>query len=776
MTVAAEHRYIRGRRCPICGGADGDARGAGRRCFGFLSADGLYAHCSRDEMAGPIEKSAHSDTYGHRLAGSCKCGHAHAMPLEKRAPRAVDIGQVVAEYNYHDESGVLLYQVVRYGPVKKFRQRRPDGAGGWIWKLDPEDGPRLRRVLYRLDRVLKADPEVIIWQCEGEKDVHAMESLGFVATCNPGGAGKWHLVADCAKKALKGRHVVVIADGDDKGRDHAADVAKRLQGIAASVRVIDPVRGHDAASWIEQGGTAQEFLAAATAPSPPIVAIATSNKPRIEIGTDRKRVIDQAQDALRAYGGIYVRGRSLVHAVSDDAPECLQMPKDATFIGELGDFRLTEMMSTSADWRKLDNRKRPPDWVPAHPPDWAAKTLRQRQTWPFPKLDGISTMPVVCHDGSLHDQPGYDARSRMIYEPDGAVWPRIPEPPTRAQAVAAYAELVEPFCDFKWLSPSDEAATVALILSLISRPAIDGPVPAFQSESTTPGAGKGLLIDACSMIAIGREAAKMAQCDDAEMRKSLLPIAIASPPLVLIDNIEGAFGSKSLAMALTTGVLLQRMLGLSEDRMVALRSVFCFSGNNIQLVGDLGRRVVPINQDPRMEHPEDRTGFRYDPLIPYLQSQRPRLASAALTILRAYVVAGRPPHGKPAKGSFAAWDRLVRGAVIWVSCHDPCGGVDRIREASDMDRERLRALIGAWLTAFRDQAVTTGDLLEHARMAPELHAAIEEYAIPDVEMNATRLGQTLAKVRGRIVGDRSIEHAGGTAHGGARRWVVRGPE
>lgn len=157
-------------------------------------------------------------------------------------------------------------------------------------------------------------------------------------------------------------------------------------------------------------------------------------------------------------------------------------------------------------------------------------------------------------------------------------------------------------------------------------------------------------------------------------------------------------------------------------------------------------------------------------------SQRSRLASAALTILRAYVVAGRPSHGKPAKGSFEAWDRLVRGAVIWASCHDPCGGVDRIRKDGDLDRDRLRALTGAWWETFGDRDVTVVDLLARAPMAPELHTAIEAYAMPDVEMNATRLGQTLAKVRGRIVGDRSIEHAGGTAHGGARRWVVRGPE
>jgi P4 family phage/plasmid primase-like protien len=186
------------------------------------------------------------------------------MPIAS-APRSVDIGTIVATYDYHDESGALVYQVVRYAP-KAFRQRRPDGTGGWIWSLDSKgsDGKpvRMRRVLYRLGQLTKADPDQLVWIVEGEKDVHAMESLGFVATCNPGGAGKWSMVADCAKKALKGRHVVVMSDGDDKGKDHAADVAKRLQGIAASVRVIDPVRGHDAASWIELGGTGEEFLGA----------------------------------------------------------------------------------------------------------------------------------------------------------------------------------------------------------------------------------------------------------------------------------------------------------------------------------------------------------------------------------------------------------------------------------------------------------------------------------------------------------------------------------
>ena len=49
-----------------------------------------------------------------------------------------------------DERGALLFEVVRFAG-KSFRQHRPDGAGGWIWKVGD-----VRRVLYRLPEVVKA--------------------------------------------------------------------------------------------------------------------------------------------------------------------------------------------------------------------------------------------------------------------------------------------------------------------------------------------------------------------------------------------------------------------------------------------------------------------------------------------------------------------------------------------------------------------------------------------------------------------------------------------
>jgi hypothetical protein len=165
---------------------------------------------------------------------------------------------IVATYDYRDESGKLLFQVCRKQP-KDFRQRTSDGAGGWTWTTKG-----VRRVLYRLPETLAAMVRgEVIHVAEGEKDVAALVEKGVAATCNPGGAGKWRAEYTAT---LKGASVVIVADKDGPGRKHAADVAGKLQGVAASVRVVElpdtggkPIK--DAADFFAAGGTAAQFKA-----------------------------------------------------------------------------------------------------------------------------------------------------------------------------------------------------------------------------------------------------------------------------------------------------------------------------------------------------------------------------------------------------------------------------------------------------------------------------------------------------------------------------------
>ena len=170
--------------------------------------------------------------------------------------------RIVETYDYTDEAGLRLFQAVRFDP-KDFKQRHYDPAhpkakrDGWVWSLKG-----VRRVLYRLPRVLEAaGAGKVVFVVEGEKDVDALERLGLVATCNPMGAGKW--LAEYAEY-LRGAHAVVIPDNDKAGRHHVAEVARSLHGKARSVRVVElpglPERG-DVSDWLAAGGILDELKA-----------------------------------------------------------------------------------------------------------------------------------------------------------------------------------------------------------------------------------------------------------------------------------------------------------------------------------------------------------------------------------------------------------------------------------------------------------------------------------------------------------------------------------
>lgn len=161
--------------------------------------------------------------------------------------------EIVATYDYRDERGELLYQVVRFDP-KGFRQRRPKPGGGWEYSVK---GTRL--VLYHLREVLAADPSGNVLIVEGEKDADRAAGMGMVATTCAMGAKKWRPEYN---EHFQGRKVVIVPDNDQPGRDHANQVARALCGIAGSIKLVElpgvPEKG-DFSDWIDQGGTKEKL-------------------------------------------------------------------------------------------------------------------------------------------------------------------------------------------------------------------------------------------------------------------------------------------------------------------------------------------------------------------------------------------------------------------------------------------------------------------------------------------------------------------------------------
>lgn len=189
----------------------------------------------------------------------CHACNEHGS-LSRLATRlGVEIGgseEPEAVYDYRDEGGELLFQVVRRSG-KRFTQRRPGPAGDWIWNLKG-----VRRVLYRFPELIQRMEETVYF-VEGEKDADALTKLGLLATTSPSGAGKWR---EDYRVALESRDVVILPDNDKLGKRHAQQVAASLHEVAKRLRILSlpdlPDKG-DVSDWLANGGSAEKLRALA---------------------------------------------------------------------------------------------------------------------------------------------------------------------------------------------------------------------------------------------------------------------------------------------------------------------------------------------------------------------------------------------------------------------------------------------------------------------------------------------------------------------------------
>jgi hypothetical protein len=157
----------------------------------------------------------------------------------------------VAEYDYVDATGKLLFQKIRYvdqDGKKTFRQRRQLEDGSWSYSLG--DTPK---VLYNLPAVAAAvAARTPVYVVEGEKDAETLMSRGLVATTMPGGAGpgKW---LPLHTETLAGGLIEVIADNDEAGKMHAANVYKALQEAGCDVAVWVSEKVKDITEHLDAG-------------------------------------------------------------------------------------------------------------------------------------------------------------------------------------------------------------------------------------------------------------------------------------------------------------------------------------------------------------------------------------------------------------------------------------------------------------------------------------------------------------------------------------------
>lgn len=300
------------------------------------------------------------------------------------------------------------------------------------------------------------------------------------------------------------------------------------------------------------------------------------------------------------------------------------------------------------------------------PPTMLKQVLELGQRRELRPLVAIVNAPTLRPDGTVLDTLGYDEETGLLLDTDDVLVP-VPDAPTPEQLVAALAELWEPIAGFPYAGDDDRAVALAAMLTAVVSAALPN-CPAFAFDAPAQGTGKTLLARTVGALCAGRHVAAwppVDRRDDSETRKRITTAVVNGDRFLLWDNIVGQFDSPSVAALLTSPIWADRILGVSAKVHTEPRMLVAFTGNNLAFTGDVPRRVLKCRIDSGAEAPHMRK-FSFDPPSLVL-ARRQNFVSAALTLLRGYVVAGRPVLSDKPLGSFEDWDRLVRQAVLWIA-------------------------------------------------------------------------------------------------------------
>lgn len=408
----------------------------------------------------------------------------------------------------------------------------------------------------------------------------------------------------------------------------------------------------------------------------------------VEITTDEASVNLAVVSALAKHPSLYQKGGVLVLVGEDDEgrPVIRPAPKAVVrhYISQVATF-VQEVESKDAVVRK-DAK------TPSHAVDYA----HDAGEWQgVRRLDSISSSPVILPSGEIVTADGYEPTTRTYVMLAAGLMVDVPERPTLADAQAAAGRLMDLVAEFPFAGEAHKSAWLAGLLTPLATTLYHGPAPMFVFDANSPGVGKGKLADIIGAVLTGGDLGITPyKGNDEEMAKEITTIALEGRKTVLFDNVAGKLGCPSLELALTTVRCRNRLLGVNKAFDGPLRTVWYATSNNAVIDSDMFRRVQLIRLVTQLEKPHERCGFRHEDIVRHVREHRGEYLSAAITILKGWVVAGRPQVKLPNFGSYEAWSGVVRQAIVWAGLEDP-------REShAEMITAREESL--SWVSAILD--------------------------------------------------------------------------
>ncbi len=407
-------------------------------------------------------------------------------------------------------------------------------------------------------------------------------------------------------------------------------------------------------------------------------------------------------------------------------------------------------------------------WIePAMLPDRVARLyLALKGKWGLPRLEGISTAPLLTDDGGIRSAEGYDAASGLWCARVPAV--SVPERPSKAEATEALHTLRRAFRTFAFADAPrrleqmtsakgetldvevvdleqppgrDESTLLTALVGAVCRASLHlAPGILINAAQSGSGSGKGLLLGGVSVTAFGvgpwtftKGGGKR---NPEELEKRISAALLEAHPCLLLDNVNNhVLLSETLESALTERPCRTRPFGKLEMVELYSTALIGVTGNGLTPGRDLVRKIIVTSLDARTEVPALRKFALADEAwLAHIKARRGELLSAALTIWRfgrQQEQAGRLEAGE-AFGSYGRWCRWARDPLLALGCQDPIGRIHELR-AADPARENLAEIYGTWWEHHKDRWVHP-----RAGAPPARRLWLPKYASSPIEKTAAR--------------------------------------
>ncbi len=422
------------------------------------------------------------------------------------------------------------------------------------------------------------------------------------------------------------------------------------------------------------------------------------DRPIIPVGGELSTVRDRAIEALVVANDppVFFRRGGLVTEIALNEKR-VPSGRQVTAV------RMRDRLGEVARWQAKDGRGG--DYFTKPPADIASNLL-ETPGLVLPALDSIVEFPVMGHDGRISIRRGYDPSTATYF------WPSIPlrslhvdgpnGPPTKADTGRALSLIAEMLRDFEFASHADKTNVLALTLTPVLRPIIDGPVPLAGVRAVKAGTGKSLLVKAAFTLLTGREPAPTGLGrDEDEAEKRLTAALLAGGPFIFLDNVRTGtvLDSASLARALTAQVWEGRIITTSKYPSLPIRCTWVATGNNLTFSDEIARRTYMIELASSVERPDLRPAesFRQPNLLRWVRENRAQLLSALLVLARAWSAEGMKITDGPVLSSFEGWSRVIGSVLRFGGLTDFLGNEDRKRdvaeEESNLERQILLARV-----------------------------------------------------------------------------------